>query len=89
MIIKHEISCWHCKEKWSIEQSIAREKIRIAIAADGEFLTPRELRILKLRFGIDDGINQTCVKIAKEFDVTRERIRDIELKALLKIGVVT
>jgi RNA polymerase primary sigma factor len=48
-------------------------------------LTPRESRVLKLRFGLDDGRMRTLEEVGKEFDVTRERIRQIEAKALRKL----
>ena len=48
-------------------------------------LTPREQKILRMRFGLDDGINHTLEEVGKEFGVTRERIRQIEAKALDKI----
>ena len=48
-------------------------------------LTPREAKVLKLRFGLEDGRMRTLEEVGKEFDVTRERIRQIEAKALRKL----
>ncbi|NLK86963.1 MAG: RNA polymerase sigma factor RpoD [Clostridiaceae bacterium] len=48
-------------------------------------LTPREEKVLKLRFGLDDGRARTLEEVGKEFNVTRERIRQIEAKALRKL----
>ena len=48
-------------------------------------LTPREAKVLKLRFGLEDGKARTLEEVGKEFDVTRERIRQIEAKALRKL----
>jgi len=48
-------------------------------------LTDREQRVLKLRFGLDDGKARTLEEVGKEFKVTRERIRQIEAKALRKL----
>ncbi len=48
-------------------------------------LTPREEKVLKLRFGIEDGRTRTLEEVGKEFKVTRERIRQIEAKALRKL----
>jgi len=48
-------------------------------------LTPREQKILEMRFGLEDGVSHTLEEVGQEFDVTRERIRQIEAKALEKI----
>jgi RNA polymerase primary sigma factor len=48
-------------------------------------LTEREEKVLKLRFGLDDGRARTLEEVGKEFNVTRERIRQIEAKALRKL----
>ncbi|MBQ8299010.1 MAG: RNA polymerase sigma factor RpoD [Clostridia bacterium] len=50
-----------------------------------ETLTPREAKVLRLRFGLDDGKARTLEEVGKEFQVTRERIRQIEAKALRKL----
>ena len=48
-------------------------------------LTEREQKVLRLRFGLDDGRARTLEEVGEEFDVTRERIRQIEAKALRKL----
>ncbi|HLD81810.1 MAG TPA: sigma-70 family RNA polymerase sigma factor [Patescibacteria group bacterium] len=48
-------------------------------------LSPREQKILEMRFGLNDGVSHTLEEVGQEFDVTRERIRQIEAKALEKI----
>jgi len=48
-------------------------------------LSPREQKILEMRFGLTDGVSHTLEEVGREFDVTRERIRQIEAKALEKI----
>ena len=48
-------------------------------------LTPREEKVLRLRFGLDDGRTRTLEEVGKEFNITRERIRQIEAKALRKL----
>ena len=48
-------------------------------------LTPREEKVLRLRYGIDDGKIRSLEEVGKEFNVTRERIRQIEAKALRKL----
>lgn len=60
---------------------LLRDYIKEAI----EELQPREQKILEMRFGLTDGITHTLEEVGKEFDVTRERIRQIEAKALKKI----
>jgi len=48
-------------------------------------LSARESRVLRLRFGLEDGRSRTLEEVGKEFNVTRERIRQIEAKALRKL----
>jgi RNA polymerase primary sigma factor len=48
-------------------------------------LTPREAKVLRMRFGIDMNTDHTLEEVGKQFDVTRERIRQIEAKALRKL----
>ena len=48
-------------------------------------LTEREQKVLRLRFGLDDGRARTLEEVGRRFDVTRERIRQIEAKALRKL----
>ncbi len=48
-------------------------------------LTPRERKVLQLRFGLEDGRSRTLEEVGREFNVTRERIRQIEAKALRKL----
>ena len=48
-------------------------------------LTPRERKVLELRFGLEDGRSRTLEEVGREFSVTRERIRQIEAKALRKL----
>ena len=62
-------------------QTLLREKIR-DILVD---LTERERKILEMRFGLTDGVTHTLEEVGKEFGVTRERIRQIEAKALMRI----
>jgi len=62
-------------------QALLREKVK-KILID---LTPREQRILSMRFGLEDSITHTLEEVGREFGVTRERIRQIEAKALQRI----
>jgi len=62
-------------------RSLLRERLK-EILVD---LTPREQKILEMRFGLKDGVTHTLEEVGKEFGVTRERIRQIEAKALEKI----
>jgi RNA polymerase primary sigma factor len=50
-----------------------------------ESLTTRERRVIELRFGLEDGRQRTLEEVGREFNVTRERIRQIEAKALRKL----
>jgi len=66
-------------------QSAARKLLKEHIADILGELTPREQKILKIRFGLEDGVTHTLEEVGQEFGVTRERIRQIEAKALEKI----
>ena len=59
--------------------------LREAIERELHTLTPREEHVIKLRFGLYDGRTRTLEEVGKEFDITRERIRQIEAKALRKL----
>ena len=61
--------------------TLLREKIDEALSS----LTPRERDVLKMRFGLDDGYPHTLEEVGRHFEVTRERIRQIESKALKKL----
>jgi RNA polymerase primary sigma factor len=67
------------------EQAASREILAEHVREVFGDLSPREQRILEMRFGLRDGIHHTLEEVGKEFDVTRERIRQIEAKALEKI----
>lgn len=66
-------------------QEAARTLLKNHLAEALEQLTPREQKILRIRFGLDDGVTHTLEEVGEEFGVTRERIRQIEAKALDKI----
>ena len=63
----------------------AATMLRETIERELHTLTPREEHVIKLRFGLYDGRNRTLEEVGKEFDITRERIRQIEAKALRKL----
>ena len=65
----------------SASQSMLKEQLFAAI----DTLTPREQKVIILRYGLDDSHPRTLEEVGKEFDVTRERIRQIEAKALRKL----
>jgi RNA polymerase primary sigma factor len=69
----------------SPEQAAARKLLRNRLKDILYELTPREKRILELRFGLKDGITHTLEEVGQQFGVTRERIRQIEAKALERI----
>ena len=62
-----------------------RQLLRQELVSVLKSLTPREERVITLRFGLDDGRPRTLEELGKEFNVTRERIRQIEAKALRKL----
>ena len=62
-------------------QLILKEKLLAAI----DTLTPREQKVIRLRYGLDDSHPRTLEEVGREFNVTRERIRQIEAKALRKL----
>ena len=66
-------------------EAAASAILKEQIAGVLETLTEREQRVLRLRFGLDDGKARTLEEVGKEFNVTRERIRQIEAKALRKL----
>ncbi len=67
-------------DEWAVRMNLI-EQTRIALAT----LTPREEKILRMRFGIGENANHTLEEVGKDFAVTRERIRQIEAKAIKKL----
>ncbi len=65
--------------------SVAATMLKEQLMGVLDTLTPREEKVLRLRYGIDDGKPRTLEEVGKEFNVTRERIRQIEAKALRKL----
>lgn len=65
--------------------SVASTMLKEQLLTVLDTLTPREEKVLRLRYGIDDGRPRTLEEVGKEFNVTRERIRQIEAKALRKL----
>ncbi|MBI4050746.1 MAG: RNA polymerase sigma factor RpoD [Candidatus Doudnabacteria bacterium] len=65
--------------------SAGRQLLREYVTEVLKDLDPREQKILKMRFGLEDGVTHTLEEVGKEFGVTRERIRQIEAKALERI----
>ncbi len=66
-------------------QAASRKLLKNQVKEVLDKLTPREQKILKIRFGLEDGVTHTLEEVGQEFGVTRERIRQIEAKALEKI----
>lgn len=67
------------------EQSMERDQLKLCLEEALQTLTPREAKVLRMRFGIGLGTDHTLEEIGNQFDVTRERIRQIEAKALQKL----
>ena len=59
--------------------------LKVKIQEALELLAPREVKVLKMRFGIDTNSEGSYEEVGRQFDVTRERIRQIEIKALRKL----
>ena len=66
-------------------QIVAESMMKQTLSDVLHMLTPREEQVIRMRYGLDDGQQRTLEEVGKEFNVTRERIRQIEVKALRKI----
>ena len=66
-------------------EAATRSMLRNQLLSVIETLTPREQKVIRLRYGLDDGYPKTLEQVGQEFNVTRERIRQIEAKALKKL----
>ena len=71
----------HCADRCRDRQPACATRPRTIL----DTLTPREAKVLRMRFGIDMNTDHTLEEVGKQFDVTRERIRQIEAKALRKL----
>jgi RNA polymerase primary sigma factor len=69
----------------TLYDKVSRELLKDALSKVLETLSPRERKVLVMRFGLDDGKPKTLEEVGKEFKVTRERIRQIEAKAIRKL----
>ena len=74
------VRSWHGSVRCN-SHTMLREQLSDVLST----LTPREEKVLRLRFGLEDGRSRTLEEVGKEFNVTRERIRQIEAKALRKL----
>jgi RNA polymerase primary sigma factor len=72
-------------EALSPSEQTNKQLIKESIHEMLNYLTPRERKIIEMRFGLKDGIGHTLEEVGNEFGVTRERIRQIEAKALRKL----
>ena len=66
-------------------EAVDRESLKKRLSKVLHELSPREQRILELRFGLKDGYSRTLEEVGREFNLTRDRIRQIEAKALRKL----
>lgn len=73
------------EDEISVEGQVSRELLKDKIREVLSTLTPREQKVISMRFGLNDGVEHTLEQVGKEFNVTRERIRQIEAKALRKL----
>ena len=74
-------------DEYNLEEEAANSFLEVALNDSLSTLSPREENILRLRFGLDDGMARTLEEVGKEYNVTRERIRQIETKALRKLRI--
>ena len=72
-------------EPTEIEEELSEEELTKALNEALETLNPREKKVVELRFGLKDGVGKDLETVGKEFGVTRERVRQIEAKALRKL----
>ena len=69
----------------TLYDKVSRELLKDALSKVLETLSPRERKVLIMRFGLEDGKPKTLEEVGREFKVTRERIRQIEAKAIRKL----
>jgi RNA polymerase primary sigma factor len=78
---------WIADEQSSTPEELAiAEVLRERVAKGIKVLTPREQKIIRMRFGLEDGMPYTLERVGSEFGITRERVRQIESKALGKLA---
>ena len=70
----------------NLDSIIAKKQIKDKITQALTYLTPREERVLRMRFGVSMNTDHTLEEVGLQFSVTRERIREIEAKALRKLS---
>ena len=73
------------EDEESVEQIVTRGLLRQQLEGVLQTLTPREEHVIRMRFGLVDGRPRTLEEVGKEFNITRERIRQIEAKAMRKL----
>ncbi|MEA3304366.1 MAG: RNA polymerase sigma factor RpoD [Patescibacteria group bacterium] len=73
------------KDSLTPDQTASKQLLKEAVAEMLNYLSPRERKIIIMRFGLEDGVSHTLEEVGKEFNVTRERIRQIEAKVLEKL----
>jgi RNA polymerase primary sigma factor len=73
------------EEDATVEDIVCNKELKKALVCALETLTEREQNVVRLRFGLEDGKPRTLEEVGVQFDVTRERIRQIENKALRKL----
>lgn len=81
----HLVDFIACDESLAPDEIVAKSLLKEGIEDTLSTLSPREAKVLSLRFGLEDGRQRTLEEVGREFDVTRERIRQIEAKAIRKL----
>ena len=87
LIYREEMALYHGLSAFEILEG-KEIGIKQLVRDNLDTLSERERRVVSLRFGLEDGISRTLEEVGKEFGVTRERVRQIEAKALRKVNML-
>ena len=80
---------WRTSRSPAPDEQLAQGRMQVQTRALLDHLSPREQQLLKLRFGMDGGPGQTLEEVGKSFNLSRERVRQIEAAALKKLRAIS